>query len=382
LTTKHRWLKIISWILLLQLHTTIFANNTSCPAYNDFDNITATITNNFYDSNFHGLPWNILTKEYRNLISCNSDEFTIARITNQLLKNLKTSHSEIYTQHDLLYWTLNNVFTGQIDTFKVYQFGIWTKETPHGLFISNVFEGSVAYKNGIKTGDKIILIDKQSPVTTLFTHNNTHTLLLERQPQNYLSIQIQPEFISMQRTFLRATTQSVKVFNVNKYKIGYIHLWAGTNDAFKKVFQTNLQSLGSKVDALIIDLRDGVGGANPEFLEPLYKNPKLNKLPLVVIINNGVRSGKEWLASKLKNDHKAILIGETTSGAFIAGKPFPINNNKYLLFLAVKKLNYGEQTNNIEGHGVTPSIHVPFNLEYSNGKDPQLDAAINYLSQK
>jgi carboxyl-terminal processing protease len=35
----------------------------------------------------------------------------------------------------------------------------------------------------------------------------------------------------------------------------------------------------------------------------------------------------------------------------------------------------------LEGIGVTPTIEVPFTMEYAQGKDPQLERAIALLSR-
>jgi carboxyl-terminal processing protease len=35
----------------------------------------------------------------------------------------------------------------------------------------------------------------------------------------------------------------------------------------------------------------------------------------------------------------------------------------------------------LEGVGVTPTVEVPFALEYAQGKDPQLERAVELLSR-
>jgi carboxyl-terminal processing protease len=50
-----------------------------------------------------------------------------------------------------------------------------------------------------------------------------------------------------------------------------------------------------------------------------------------------------------------------------------------LLLLAVDDVFVDGQR--LEGVGVTPTIEVPFTLEYARGKDPQLERAIALLSR-
>jgi carboxyl-terminal processing protease len=50
-----------------------------------------------------------------------------------------------------------------------------------------------------------------------------------------------------------------------------------------------------------------------------------------------------------------------------------------LLILAVDDVFVDGQR--LEGIGVTPTIEVPFTMEYAQGKDPQLERAIALLSR-
>jgi len=60
--------------------------------------------------------------------------------------------------------------------------------------------------------------------------------------------------------------------------------------------------------------------------------------PLVVLVNNGTRSGKEALPYQFKHSGRAALIGATTQGAFTAGKGvFAEASVDYMLYLAVSE---------------------------------------------
>ena len=94
----------------------------------------------------------------------------------------------------------------------------------------------------------------------------------------------------------------------------------------------------------------------------------------MAIINGGTRSGKEWLAHDLEKKHRARLVGTTTRGAFLGGKPFEIDRDRFLLFLAVIA---GPEDLDLEGKGVSPDIVVPNELPYRAGRDPQLERALD-----
>ena len=93
----------------------------------------------------------------------------------------------------------------------------------------------------------------------------------------------------------------------------------------------------------------------------------------MVLIDGGSRSGKEPVARALQRHGRAVLVGERTAGAVLAGQPFLLSDGS-LMFLAVEDVRVdGER---LEGTGVTPDVPVPSDLPYAAGRDPQLDRAL------
>jgi carboxyl-terminal processing protease len=100
--------------------------------------------------------------------------------------------------------------------------------------------------------------------------------------------------------------------------------------------------------------------------------------PVVLLINNGTRSGKEVLAYGFKKNGYGEVVGEQTAGALLAARSFLLPDGS-LLILAVNDVAVdGER---LEGKGVAPTIEVPFELPYAAGKDPQLNKAISILAE-
>jgi len=98
--------------------------------------------------------------------------------------------------------------------------------------------------------------------------------------------------------------------------------------------------------------------------------------PVVLLINEGTRSGKEVLAYGFRKYGYGKTIGTTSAGAVLAGRAFMMSNGG-LLLLAVADVSVdGER---LEGKGVTPLIEVPFDIRYAEGSDPQLARAIELL---
>jgi carboxyl-terminal processing protease len=145
-------------------------------------------------------------------------------------------------------------------------------------------------------------------------------------------------------------------------------------------------------DALVLDLREGWGGAVPDHLDLFnaraptmqvrdrdgriqFDNVKWRR-PAAMLVNERSRSGKEVVAYGFEKYRLGEVIGSRTSGAVLAASAFLMRNGD-LLLLAVDDVRVdGER---LEGTGVAPTIAVPFDARYAAGTDPQLDRAIELL---
>jgi carboxyl-terminal processing protease len=144
---------------------------------------------------------------------------------------------------------------------------------------------------------------------------------------------------------------------------------------------------------LIWHLRDGWGGASPEYLDLFNpRGPDLKftdrdgkagfagfkwRKPVAALINGGTRSGKEVLSHGFKTYKFGPLVGTRTAGALLAGRGFMLSDGTFLM-VAVNDVSVdGER---LEANGVEPTVEVPFDIRYSAGKDPQLDKALELLT--
>ena len=96
-------------------------------------------------------------------------------------------------------------------------------------------------------------------------------------------------------------------------------------------------------DALVWDLRDGWGGAQPQYLDLFNPNASTTQVtdrssghtriedvkwrkPVVMLVNGGTRSGKEVLAYGFKRYRLGEVIGTRTAGAVLAASVFLMGN--------------------------------------------------------
>lgn len=142
--------------------------------------------------------------------------------------------------------------------------------------------------------------------------------------------------------------------------------------------------------AFVLDLRDGWGGAAPEYLRIFHGDvPALQsttrdgtsyfhdphiRVPATVLVNRGTRSGKEIIAYAIKKHGLARIVGDNTGGAVLPGRPFCLDDGG-ILYVASWRLTVDGEV--LEGKGVAPDVRVAFDLRHAGGRDPQLEAALD-----
>lgn len=380
-------------ILIFFLFFIIFLATVQTKACADpvavFKKTTDIVTQRFYDRTFRGLNWPELVRHASFQISHQTTEENLKIVLNNLLDLLRASHTEFLSDSDQEFWALKSVFSHDVDGAPLYQIGAWFEFIDGKWFIREIYEGSPASKSGLKTGDEVISVDNRplQPVISFTPSKTKKNMLVEikrSQSSKTQVFNIAPILQSFQRTMLEAGIQSAKIFKFKDKQIGYFHLWAGTNELFRESLNDAVARFASSTDAMVLDLRGGLGGANPEYLNQFFSKDfdgntiqQIYTKPIVVIVNKDVRSGKEWLAYIIKNQNRGPLVGTNTKGYFLGGQYNEIVPNKYILYLAVEE---AADLPKLEGVGVPPDINVEHYIPYSNGSDNQLSRAVAVAS--
>lgn len=334
----------------------------------------------------------------------------LAEVLNPFLFSLGKSHTEFMTTSSEGYYffksyeALSNPQLKPIP--KIMNPGIQLGKDKDGYFVREVLDGLPAIAAGLKKKDRIVSLDGVPFVGNWGSSPRIVSIQIQRMGKS-LDIKSEIKALDWSQSFQDASKKSVTTFTTkNGQKIGYIHLWSGTHpESSKFLAQAVAQLKKQKITSLILDLRGGYGGAWWEHLDPFFpdtstymkmeinaggeteimespfkKNKNYYSGPMAVLINEGVRSGKEALAYQFKKTKRAILIGEKTPGYFSTGEYFyadePLN---YILYLCIYQLKL--DGNIIEGIGIQPDLNIPFDLSGEH-QDSQINQAIDYLSQK
>ncbi|MBW4691098.1 MAG: PDZ domain-containing protein [Lyngbya sp. HA4199-MV5] len=369
-----------------------------------FEQIWQTVNDNFYDPKFNGVDWKAMRQKYAPLAAQARSPEALAPVVNQMLAELKASHTHYYTPAEPEYYQLAGVFwrrgiQKQLKPFlpngklEYVGIGAYTREVDGKTFVRAVLDGSPAAKGGLKVGDQLLAVNGKpfQPVQSFAEQADRPVeLQIQRTPTTApQTIAVTPKRLDPTTMFLDAMKSSVQVIDRGGKKIGYIHVWSYADDAYQRQLEQELGDRLSEVDGLVWDLRDGWGGAEPSYLNP-FTAPALDvtftnrngskgsfdlpwRKPVVMLVNQGSRSGKEILAYGFRQFRVGKIVGSKTAGAVLAGRAYIMQDGS-LLYVAVADVLVDGQR--IEGKGVAPDIDVPFTVPYAQGRDPQKDGAI------
>ncbi|MGF1480417.1 MAG: S41 family peptidase [Cyanophyceae cyanobacterium] len=374
-----------------------------------FDAVWETIDENFFDPNFNGIDWEAVGDQYRPQVAQASSRTEQAALINEMLGELQTSHTHLYTPAEPAYYQVLGIFYPRIrelrtqlqDTFpngklEYAGIGVVTQEIDGKTFVRAIFDGSPAAASGLQVGDQILSVAGQpfEPIQSFAGQvDQSINLLVQRSlaPDSQEEITVNPQLFDGIAMFLDAMTDSVQVVERADQQIGYIHIWSYAGDQYQQKLEEELIYGRLKdADALVLDLREGWGGAPPTALHPFTaRGPSVTSIgrdgqastyqsqwnkPVVMLVNEGSRSAKEILAYGFQQYEIGPVVGSKTPGAVVAGRPF-LMPDESLLYVAVADV-YVDDTVRLEGVGVTPDVVVPFPIEYAQGNDPQKERAI------
>ena len=280
--------------------------------------------------------------------------------------------------------------------------GIQIGRDAQGYFVREVLDGFPAALSGVLRGDRLISVDG-NPFTGVWGDTEHIARIGITRNGQPLELNAQVLALNWSQALLEASRRSIRTFPGPHGNIGYVRLWTGTHPDSARELQNAVDALKPHVQAMIFDIRGGYGGAWYQHMESFFKNtgsyfssqimdvdgnvttdspdfhenPDAFTGPMVVLINEGVRSGKEAVAYQFKKTGRAHLIGTPTPGYFSVGGFFfgevPVD---YFLYLCVDRITLDNVQ--IEGVGIAPDENIEFSPT-GPYKDTQLQRAIEYL---
>jgi carboxyl-terminal processing protease len=273
--------------------------------------------------------------------------------------------------------------------------------------ITDVFEDTPAEKAGLMPGDRVIAVNGVStdgiPVTEVSTK-------IRGDAGTNVTLTLQRDGVAapIEKTLTRAiiSIQWVRA-KILDSGIGYLRIQTFAGPDALPIFNQAMQKfIDADVRALVIDVRNNTGGVVVTGEEiasrlipddrPLFRqiDRRLGEhtvtswgeywnrdIPMAILTNENSASMSEILASALQENGIARVIGTKTAGAVAAGVPYSLVDGSGLL-VTVQTITSG-QGKVLNEVGLDPDDVVPLDLDQlRQGKDNQLDAALNYVKQQ
>jgi carboxyl-terminal processing protease len=371
-----------------------------------FDEVWSRVRDSFYDPNFRGLNWEAIGSEYRPQAAQPGAD--LARVINQMLAKLGVSHTGYYTPAETAYYDLADIFSGGLRRDLPKHFpngevsyvgiGMLTRTIDGRHFVTAVLDGFPAAAAKLTVGDELIAVDGApfEPVRSFIDKAEEKVkITIRRQARaETQNVILTPQRLRPNEMYRHAMEKSARIIEVGDRKIGYVRVWSYARLVYQELLEDLLTTGKLKdADALIWDLRDGWGGADPGYLDIFnVRSPTMTltkrsgeqdivngkwRKPVVLLIKEGTRSGKEVLAYGFKKYGLGSVVGTRSAGALLAGRAFLLSNGSLIILAVADVWVDGDR---LEGRGVTPLVTVPFDIRYTQGNDPQLARAIDLLA--
>ena len=325
------------------------------------------------------------------------------KLTDGAVRGMVNSLGDQFTQYvepryaKILNENINGSFDGIGATIKQLASG--------DIQIVRTVPGTPAQKSGVEPGDILEAVDGKR-INGLSSSEVAAMMRGERGTTVKLTIRREgtpkPFDLTLTRARIEVPLVTSKMVGADK-NIAYVSLLefsATANDQLTKQVDDLLKQ---KPKALILDLRDNPGGLLNQavqigdlflkkgvfVIERDYKGAEstletsdsgpAQDIPMVVLVNAGSASASEIVAGAIQDYGRAKLVGETTFGKGSVQSPQNLPNGGQLR-ITVQRW-YTPKDRGIHGTGITPDFLIVNTPEDTKAnKDPQLDAAVEYLN--
>ncbi len=366
------------------------------------------------------------------------DDYKLLGLYTEVFKIVKDHYVEPVDSKKLVYGSLRGMLSS-LDPYSTFftpdEFKEFTTETHgefgglgieitmenHKLMVVAPIEDTPAWRAGIKPGDVIVEINGE-PTDKMTLMQAVKKM--RGKPGTKITITIwrkgveKPFKVTITRAIIKV--KSVKYKELENGKIGYIRI-----TQFQEKTAQQLEGVLKKFqnkEGIIIDLRNNPGGLlstavkiadmllpkgdmvvytkgrDPRNNEEYYStsDPVLpTDIPLVVIVNKGSASASEILTGALRDNNRALAVGDTTFGKASVQTLIPLPDGSGMKLTTAHY--YTPSGKLIMNKGITPDIIVHMTAEEelkrikaereakmkgensAKIKDPQLDAAINAI---
>ena len=390
--------KILSLIIALGLLFNTTAISAFAVTPNElYDNVWKLITKKYVDQTNNSQDWNRWRYRYRDKLETPEDAYVAI---DTMLSSLNDPYTRFLDPKE---------FQEETSSIKgsLKGIGIQIGLKDGNLVVIAPIEDSPAEKAGLMADDLILEIDGVSTkgitvdkaADKIRGEEGTKVkLLIQRkngEPKTYIITRAEIEVKSV------STKMPIET-EIPDY-IQYIRLSSFISKNAAGEFQAILKETKDKKSGYIIDLRSNPGGLlvnalliSDMFLKggvivstvdrDAYKDTQragftqLTNKPVVILINKGSASASEIFSGAMKDNHRAILVGEQSFGKGLVQEINRLPDNAGVNITIQRYLTPSGA--DIHKKGITPNVVVELTEENIKNKDDvQLKAAVKALNE-
>ncbi len=286
-----------------------------------------------------------------------------------------------------------------------FGFGVNRNDKVGAVRVLFIEADSPAVKANLKVGDIILKVNNEEVFIntykdTLAKINNEDGLPVKftiKRGKKIFNVDIKSEEISV----------PVVESKVIDSEVGYIKISIFSDQSYK-AFDKALEDLLKKdVKSLVLDLRFNPGGRgvdarriadrlldnqiittfeyNNDYKDTFYSDGRSKiDIPFVVLVNNYSASASELVASAIKHNRSALIVGEKTYGKGVSQQAFPLGDGSYCKLTTASFL--APDGSSIHGKGVEPDVNIEEikakGYKVTNENDGVLEYAVDFLKGK
>ena len=367
-----------------------------------YDRVWSKVNSTFVDKTQNGQDWARWRHKYDDVIQTDEDAYVA-------IETMVTSLNDQYTR-----FLTPEENKDEDDSIKASLKGIGLQLglKDGKLVVIAPIEDTPAEKAGLLAGDEILEIDGQSTKDLAIDkaaekirgpEGTQVTLLIKRkdhEPKRYV--------ITRAKISLKAVSQKTPLETAIPNNLSYIRLNSFISQNAANEFGEVISSTDRDTKGYIIDLRSNPGGllsnaisisdmflsdgeaivytvdrdtyAQKESAKQVRYKTIYTTKPVVILINKGSASASEIFAGAMKDNARAVLVGEQSFGKGLVQQIFKLPDST-ALHVTIQKYLTPNKTD-INKKGITPDVVVEMTEENIKNKDDvQLKKAIEILTQ-
>ena len=233
--------------------------------------------------------------------------------------------------------------------------GVTLRSGEDQVVVAAPIEGSPAERAGIEPGDVVVAVDGED-----VRDEELATVIDKIKGPEGTSVEItvsrdgRERMFDLERAEIKSPVASWTM--IPDSDVAFIRLSSFSDDSAGELREAIEKARASGAKRFILDLRNNTGGlveqtveAAGQFLEPgsvVYVREEADgerqevtvpadaeptRAPLAVLVNEGTASGAEIVAGALRDNDRAVVVGETTFGTGTTLREFPLEDGSAIL---------------------------------------------------